>query len=105
MSFDTAVFDGDWLCFMASCTTHPYHYILYNKDVEVVCFDSETKLNKYIKSNTIDISEGSDFHVLKEKRLIANWEKTARSVLIAKVNKLKREAGAKRVLIAMGRTY
>lgn len=98
----TVVIDGDWLAFVGACMTHVNHYIAIVDDVEICAKATETSFNKALKELGYTQSS-SEVTIIREKRLIPNWEATAKGVMIGKANKLKRECGAQNILIAIGR--
>lgn len=90
------------LAFMAACVTHVTWYYLIEED-GTVTKSSKTKtvitklLAKNLKSNP-----SYKGNLTSEKVLDPDWEKTAKNVIIGKVNKLKRLAGCTDVLIVIG---
>ena len=90
------------LAFMAACVTHVTWYSLIEED-GTVTKSSKTKtvitklLAKNLKSNP-----SYKGNLTSEKVLDPDWEKTAKNVIIGKVNKLKRLAGCTDVLIVIG---
>lgn len=69
---------------------------------EVIVAKTEAEFDKKLKALDVPLDE---LEVITEKRLIKDWETTARSVMIAKANKLRRDCGASNILIAIGRRY
>ena len=100
----TIVIDGDWLAFVGACMTHVKHLVATDSTtgLELSAATSERALENLLTTLGRSLKESS-ITVTEEKRLISNWEATAKGVMIGKANKLKRECGADRILIAIGR--
>lgn len=99
----TVVIDGDWLAFVGACMTHVTNYIAIDPETgNEVCIETNEKTfeKKVSKLKLEDSSK--ELVITKEKRLIDDWQSTAKGVMIGKANKLKRECGGARVLIAIG---
>lgn len=99
----TVVIDGDWLAFVGACMTHITHYIAVNKEnnQEIVIETTEKSFTKSLEKLGLDVSS-EDISIIKEKRLIPNWQATAKGVMLGKANKIKREVSAQHILIAIG---
>ena len=95
----TIVIDGDWLAFVGACMTHVKHLIAIDisSGKELGSATSERALTKILTS--LGRSVDDTISVVEEKRLLDDWEATAKGVMIGKANKLKRECGAQRILI------
>lgn len=100
----TVVIDGDWLAFVGACLTHVKHYIIIDlpTGTELKAVTTERALTNCLTSLGRSRDDDS-IEIRQEKRIIDNWEVTAKSVMIAKANKLKRETGARRIKIVIGR--
>lgn len=99
----TIVIDGDWLAFVGACMTHVKHMVAIDisSGKELGAATSERALTKILMSLGRNIDD--TISVVEEKRLLDDWEATAKGVMIGKANKIKRECGAQRILIAIGR--
>ena len=99
----TIVIDGDWLAFVGACMTHVKHFVVIDISTgkELGAATSERALTKLLNGLGRQLDE--TVKVVEEKRLLEDWEATAKGVMIGKANKLKRECGAQRILIAIGR--
>ncbi len=99
----TIVIDGDWLAFVGACMTHVKHLVATDSSdgTELGAATSERALTKILTSLGRKLDD--TVVVTEEKRLIDDWEATAKGVMIGKANKIKRECGAQRILIAIGR--
>lgn len=98
----TIVIDGDWLAFVGACMTHVNHFVATDPvtEKELFAVTTEKAVQKELKA--LGLTEDSVI-LVTEKRLIDNWEATAKGVMIGKANKLKRECGGNNILIAIGR--
>ena len=83
--------------------THVKHLIAIdiNSGKELGAATSERALTKILTSLGRSIDDTTS--IVEEKRLLDNWEATAKGVMIGKANKIKRECGAQRILVAIGR--
>ena len=98
----TLVIDADWLAFMAACVTHITWYSLVDQDgLSIKNSKTKTVITKLLAKK---IKENPNFkgEVVSEKILDPNWESTARNIMLAKANKLKRIAGCNSIIIVIG---
>lgn len=94
----TMVVDGDWLAFLGACMTHPQHFIVCDSEgTEILATTSKRALDKLVAQYDED-----EITVSQERRLIPDWEATAKGVMLGKAYKLKRECEADKILVAMG---
>ena len=100
MTAKTVVIDADWICFLAAAAVDVQTYTFTNEDKSVV-FNTRTieLAKKYCERKGLDYNA---FTSTKERNLVDDYLNQAKYILIGKVNKLKKDVGADKVLMVIG---